>query len=173
MQKRQDGLFLRVYSFYMAAVCEKERESMPVVGIAKDRQVLRPLNSIMASVSSKICFSCAQIYSWAPLWSYMYTPGKWGIHFDAGKNMHWSEHTHSRMSQNRISMFEVHSSLQRFFNRDERCFRLHFSLRDFKERYCSDSQPDGNPFRNCKLFDDAAHDWSQDLQLGSSRQVIA
>ena len=96
MSRRQDDLFLTIYSFYIAAVCTKEREGMPVVGIAKDRQVLRPLNDIMSSVSSKICFGCAQIYSTASLWSYMYKPGKWGAHFDHEQNVHWTEHVCSQ-----------------------------------------------------------------------------
>ena len=75
-QKRQDDLFLTIYSFYMAAVKEKEREGMPVVGIGKDRQVLRPLNNIMPSVKALICFGCAQIHTMAPLWSRMYTQFK-------------------------------------------------------------------------------------------------
>ena len=34
----------------MAAVCERERESMPVVGVAKDRQILRRLNAVLPKV---------------------------------------------------------------------------------------------------------------------------
>jgi hypothetical protein len=68
----QDDIFLRVYSDYAAALAAKERESMPLIGIAKDRQVLRPLNKILDTVQAKICIGCAQIYVKASLWSFMY-----------------------------------------------------------------------------------------------------
>ena len=69
-------------------------------------------------------------------------------------------------------MYTVKSSLQRFFYRDERNFRMHFSLEDFIERYCSDDQPDGNPFRNRALFDTDVQDWMQDLYLTSAHKVV-
>ena len=171
INKRQDELFLKVYSFYMAAVSEKEREGMPVIGLAKDRQVLRPLNNIMSTANSKICFGCAQIHAMTSLWSYMYKPGKWGMHFDVGTKTNWSEHFYSSCSSNQISMYAVRDSLHRMLYRDERNFRLHFSMHDFKERYCSDSQPDGNPFRNSKLFEADVQDWMQDLQTEDSSKV--
>ena len=58
---------MQVYSVYMAAVCERVRESMPVIGIAKDRQVLRGLNAILPEVKSMMCFGCAQIRTHVPL----------------------------------------------------------------------------------------------------------
>ena len=65
--KWQCDLFLQVYSVYMAAVCERERESMPVIGIAKDRQVLRGLNAVLPEVKSMMCFGCAQIRTHVPV----------------------------------------------------------------------------------------------------------
>ena len=72
--------FLQVHSVYMAAVCKRERESMPVVGMAKDRQVLRGLNAILPHVKAMMCFGCAQIRSHVPLWQRMYEPGQIGEH---------------------------------------------------------------------------------------------
>ena len=48
--KWQCDLFMEVHSVYMAAVCERERETMLVVGVAKDRQVLRCLNAVLPKV---------------------------------------------------------------------------------------------------------------------------
>ena len=78
--KWQCDLFMEVYSVYMAAVCERERESMPVIGIAKDRQVLRGLNSVLPEVKSMMCFGCAQIRTHVPLWQRMYNPEETGLH---------------------------------------------------------------------------------------------
>ena len=73
---------MEVHSVYMAAVCERERESMPVIGIAKDRQVLRGLNSVLPQVKSMMCFGCAQIRSHVPLWQRMYNPEQTGMHWE-------------------------------------------------------------------------------------------
>ena len=68
-------------------------------------------------------------------------------------------------------MYDVKSSPQRFSYRDERSFRLDFALDDFKERYCSDHQPDGNPFRNSAMFEQDVQDWMQEVNFGDVRKV--
>ena len=83
---------MEVHSVYMAAVCERERESMPVVGVAKDRQVLRGLNAVLPKVQSMMCFGCAQIRAHVPLWQRMHEPGQIGLHKDPEKAEHkWNE----------------------------------------------------------------------------------
>merc|ERR1712079_864936 len=88
----QCDLFLQVYSVYMAAVCERERESMPVIGIAKDRQVLRGLNAVLPGIKSMMCFGCAQIRTHVPLWQLMYNPGQTGLHrYSEKHDSTWNE----------------------------------------------------------------------------------
>ena len=152
----------------MAAVCEKEREGMPIVGLAKDRQVLRGLNGILPATQTKICFACAQINSQSSLWESMYEPAQRGKHVDVDARQTWSEHRCCAYSHNGIDMYTIRESLQCFFFRDERQFRLHFSLADFQARYCSDEQEDGNPFRSSELF---TEEWVQDLQFVGVEQV--
>ena len=113
---------------------------MPIIGIANDRRALRPLNRMLPKTCSKICFGCAQIFAWSPLWAHMYRPPR--------KQTTWQQHPCQDHSKNFIEMYKVRASLQAFYKRNEESFRLHFDLAAFKERYCVDSQPGGNPFRN-------------------------
>ena len=135
-QTREDrwqcALFLRVISNYMAAVCEREREHMPVVGIAKDRQVLRMLNGILSSVRSMMCFGCAQIHANVPLWEKMYEPGQHGQHTYQAKERDeesvWNEHDHcAHVSQSMIKMYSIDESLEKSYNRSNDSFRQHFN----------------------------------------------
>ena len=105
----QCDLFLQVHSVYMAAVCERERESMPVIGIAKDRQVLRGLNAILPEVKSMMCFGCAQIRTHVPLWQRMYEPGEVGAHrFPERGDETWNEnHSFSMSNLNDIELYEI------------------------------------------------------------------
>ena len=47
LRMQAEETFLRVISFYLAAVAAKEREGMPVIGLSKDRQILRGIHGIM------------------------------------------------------------------------------------------------------------------------------
>ena len=57
----EEDVFLRAISDHTAVVCERERGGMPVIGIAKDRQLLRSSTAVMNGVTSRICFGCAQV----------------------------------------------------------------------------------------------------------------
>ena len=152
----------------MAAVCEREREHMPVVGIAKDRQVLRMLNGILSSVRSMICFGCAQIHANVPLWEKMYELGQHGQHpyqaKEGDEESVWNEHDHcSHVSQSMIKMYSIGQSLEKFYNRNNDSFRQHFNWEAFKAKYCSEDAPGGNPFRNSRVLEDDAGEWIQEV----------
>ena len=178
-EKWQDDLFLHVITNYMKAVCIRLEQGMPDVGPSVDRRVLRGLNTIMPNVKSMICFCCAQIHGHVPLWSRMYKPGQHGDHTRLtpegepdSASPFWSEHAHSGDSQNGIEMRQVRYTLRRFYMRNERNFRLHFDLGLFKERYASDLQPDGNPFRNSRLLDQDDEEWVQRVHLDVEAEPV-
>ena len=170
----------------MAAVCEREREHMPVVGISKDRQVLRLLNGILSGVRSMMCFGCAQIQAHVPLWEKMYEPGQHGGHVYHAKQRGsrqssvaataevveestWNEHHQaSHVSQSMIQMYSIEDSLERFYNRNNDSFRQHFNWEAFKSKYCSDDAPGGNPFRNSRVLEDDAGEWIQEVRFSST-----
>ena len=151
----------------MAAVCERERESMPVIGIAKDRQVLRGLNSVLPEVKSMMCFGCAQIRTHVPLWQRMYNPGQTGFHYYTNDfSEGWNEnYVFSGSNLNDIEMYEIGHSLEKFYQRDNANFLLHFSWEEFQKRYCNDDAPDGNPFRYSKIFEQDGGEWIQNVRF--------
>ena len=57
-------------AYYTAAVCEREREHMPIIGPSVDRRSLRMLHAVCNSktVCSLSCFCCAQVRTRAQIW---------------------------------------------------------------------------------------------------------
>ena len=174
----QVRLFLEVISNYIQAVCVRERETMPMIGVSVDRRTLRALNLMLEDVKALHCFGCAQIFTHVPLWEKMYSPGERGKHeestesTDKKKKQEWTEHTAAYLSQNFIEMYEVSHSLRRFFMRDEDNFRLHFCLRQFKERYASKQGNTENPFQNSRLLDEDAYEWVQHVTFAGVSDAI-
>ena len=176
----EEDVFLRVISDYMAAVCEKEREGMPTIGIAKDRQLLRSLNAVMDGVSSRICFGCAQVYTNVPLWSHQYGAPRMqtghlptmqtGHHVCPDTGDEWSEHPWRGLSLNDIEKYSIKMSLEKYYYRNERRFSMHFNYSEFKQRYAMDAA-DGNPFRNSELLREMEHEWVRSIQMGNDAKV--
>ena len=65
----------------------------------------------------------------------------------------------------------IQNSLQRFFNRNERRFCLHFSYEEFKSRYAREA-PEGNPFRNAELLKEMENDWVRSVDLANVKVHI-
>ena len=57
--------------------------------------------------------------------------------------------------------------MERFYKRDNKKFRLHFSWDEYQARYCSDDAPDGNPFRHSKVFEQDAGEWIQNVRFNT------
>ena len=57
-------------AYYMAAVREKEREHMPLIGPSVDRRSLAYVNQICLSknVEALMCFTCGQIHTHVACW---------------------------------------------------------------------------------------------------------
>ena len=105
-------------AYYCAAIAERERENMPLIGPSIDRRVFKWLQRASNSekVQSLMCFVCAQIKTHVASHS-----ANWDIKYHAG------------------SIFDT--------AHDRRNLKLNCSLRYFKDRYARDDAPDGNPFR--------------------------
>ena len=161
----QDDLFLQVISVYMKAVCVRQQRSMPDVGPCIDRRILRIVNMMLPDIKAMMCFGCAQIHAHVPLWERMYNPSQYGRHEDPVSKRCWTEHSKSHRSQNAIEMYAVERSLAFFCRHNERNFRLHFDLRQFKERYASDLQTDGNPFRNTRILEENQPEWIRHIRF--------
>ena len=155
--ERETLRFFLVYSMYMLAVHEKEREGMMLVGLTKDRQIHRGISCVMQHVQAKICFCCAQTHTCVPLWERM-APRNCGR---VGAESHSG-----------ISHFTVQEALVAFYHRDQHNFHVHLGLEEFKRRYCAEAQPGGNPFHDDTTFTTATEDWRQTLVLPRSGDTI-
>ena len=60
-----------VMAYYVAAIDEKEREGMPLIGPSVDRRMFQMLARVAdsASVRSLACFACAQWRTYARVWA--------------------------------------------------------------------------------------------------------
>ena len=142
--------FFRVISFYMKAVAEKEGEGMPLIGVTKDRQILRGIHAAMENVSSQICFCCAQSHTNVALW-HRVSPD--------------SCNTFGSDSVGHMKLYSVKRSLLNLYEKNGDCFSKHFGLDLFKKTYCAEEQPGGNPFRDEATFATAVADWKQCLRI--------
>ena len=67
---------LALLSYYMAAVREKEREHMPLIGPTVDRRTLSMVNNMCCddTVKGMVCFVCAQVHTHVASWNQMWKP---------------------------------------------------------------------------------------------------
>ena len=123
-------------AYYCAAVAERERENMPLIGPSIDRRVFKWLQRACSSetVQSLICFVCAQVKthvaSHTSNWVIKYHPG---------------------------SIFDEAHSRQNL--------TLNCSLSNFKERYARGDGPDGNPFKHAPDLAADCWDWRRIFEL--------
>ena len=61
-------------AYYMAAVCQREREHVPIVGPSTDRRTLTLVCRLANgdTIRSLICFMCGQIHTSVSSWEQMY-----------------------------------------------------------------------------------------------------
>lgn len=72
LERRQNDAdeLLRAVAYYTAAVCEQERQHMPLVGPSVDRRTLTFVCKLAGSDSlcALICFGCAQLHTSVKSW---------------------------------------------------------------------------------------------------------
>ena len=115
----QDKAEMSALAYYVAAVSEKEREGMPLVGPSVDRRALtlacRLANS--DTVCALSCFACAQLHTWVSSW----------------EKQHPTQGSNPLLNGQRAN-FAYHSvadTLLRFRERKPAAFMLTFSLQNF------------------------------------------
>jgi hypothetical protein len=112
-QKDVDEL-LRAVAYYTAAVCEQERQHMPLVGPSVDRRTLTFVCKLAGSDSlcALICFGCAQLHTSVKSWE---TFGR------------LSEHRGKLWSNSDIRMLRVSDTLLHLERKDPKLFVQSFS----------------------------------------------
>jgi hypothetical protein len=164
-QKRNGRVkFLQVISYYTAAVCQREREHMPLIGPTNDRRMLALVTKLASSntIQSLLCFCCDQIYTDVQCWR---------RHMTSEVRR---EGVGSRTAAgNEIQLYTV-AKLIEYFQRDDKGFNASFGLRCFKQRY-GEVNPTGNAFANSMELDESHGDWRckiRDFPGGSDMWVL-
>ena len=127
-------------AFYMAAVCEREREHVPLLGPSVDRRTLALLTRLANSdtVSSLVCFACGQVHTHVQSWTQMY--------HDRRENSAYQSWT----SRSAIRYLRVEDGLMRLLQKDATSFEGNFDLNVFKQRYATAPASEGSPFDDAK-----------------------
>ena len=119
-----------VMAYYCAAVAERERERMPLIGPSIDRRTLALLQRVHNSdtIKSLVCFVCGQIRTYMK-----HERHHWEIRYHAG------------------ALFE------KLMKEDMEFLNLNCSLGEFRKNYARGSKDEGNVFADAPEF--AENSW--------------
>jgi hypothetical protein len=153
VQTPEDPL-LRAVAYYTAAICEREREHVPLLGPSIDRRSLSLVCKLARSenLQALICFGCAQLHTWVRCWQ-------------GTKKTQFQSHGNIRMKS-------VQGSLLSLENKNPELFMRAFSVEGFKARYARDDAPGGNPFANDDVLSSDCWEWRRRLLLPSKDQHV-
>ena len=80
-RERREDPQMRALAYYVAAVCEQERQHMPLIGPSVDRRTLTLVCRLARSATLRalVCFTCAQVFTSVKAWERMYgsAAGRW------------------------------------------------------------------------------------------------
>ena len=122
-------------AYYMAAVREREREHMPLIGPSVDRRTLALVNRAANSdtVCSLMCFVCAQLHTWVASWETLQPPHR--------------RNPLLKGQRSQIAYHNVKDTLLRLEAEDVDSFLLSCSLEHFRRRFASERGSRSNPLR--------------------------
>ena len=123
-----------VMAYYCAAVAERERERMPLIGPSVDRRTLALLQRVYNSdaVKSLVCFVCGQIHTFLK-----HEPHFWQIRYDTG------------------ALFDEMQG------KDLKVLELNCGLREFQKRYARGGKDEGNVFFDAGEFQETSWEWKR------------
>ena len=163
----EDVYKMTALAFYMQAVCEREREHVPLIGPSVDRRTLALLTRVANSenICSLVCFACAQVFTHVRTWDRMFDDFRDrdnALAAEARQGL-WQHHC----TQSDIRYRTVASSLLKHLERYEDGFRSNFDLRAFTANYGTEKQPGDNPFANASELAGGNYEWQRVLKRGS------
>ena len=96
---------MTLLAYYMAAVSERERAHLPLLGPSIDRRSLKFAHQACQSknVDAQMCFTCGQIYTHVRCWD-----RAWRVH--PGKRK-WAENAYCDHSAGQIKLYKIKNSL--------------------------------------------------------------
>ena len=120
---------LDALEYYSAAVCEKERQHIPLIGPSRDRRMLSLLTHVCNSDTLKalVCVACAHVHTSIRSWHKpcVRHPEAWG---------------RAGTVRSGIQNWAVEKTICQMLRRNVSAFAGTFQLGKFKERYASDGQ---------------------------------
>jgi len=151
-------------AYYLYATCLREQEHIPIIGPSVDRRMLalmqRAINS--RTVCSAMCFACTGIHTFVEKWSKMHQE----CVEDASGDIDRSSIFRNRHVHSEISWHTVRDTLLRWSREQTQAFLDNFQLKRYRDRYASNSSPDGNPFLHCQeLLEGNSWEWQRELLL--------
>ncbi len=150
---------MNALAYYTAAVCQKERMHVPLIGPSLDRRMLALLTRFCNShtVSALVCVACAQIHTSVKSWTRSF----------AEKLQTWTGHSCAS-----IQYRSVENTLLMMMRKNKKAFGLTFELSKFRLRYGSDAHPEGNPFASCQDFNEDQWEWRRRFPDGGEDCVV-
>ena len=160
---------MTLLAFYMYAVQEREREQIPLLGPSVDRRTLALVGKVANSdtISSLMCFACAQIRTHVESWNGLYDPTSTGLDKEEAQERLG---TRRYRSVGEISYCPVKFSLLRQYDENRTAFFGNFSWTRCKAAYASDRTPGGNVFEGTSALRETGTEWRRIVRLGRSGQ---
>ena len=183
---------MTLLAYYTAAVAEREREHVPLIGPSVDRRSLAFLNQLCRSrnVDSQICFVCAQIHTHVACWDRLWhEPGKRGTQSVGGNRQElnkffndWRaqpENYYRNQCQGHITSYKIRQSLfqplvakswQSETDADgaRDCYNKNLLKAEFIDRFANPANETGHPWHNASELRDGDWEWQRKLVVDGS-----
>ena len=177
---------LTLLAYYMAAVREREREHLPLIGPSVDRRTLAMVHKLCRSenIHGMICFVCAQVHTHVACWDQMWKPPVFVGSPEEIKEQEaaWRADPSNRYrhwSRGAIQMWKVRDSLfaalapsvdsekegkQAGTARD--AYNLNLLRAKFMERFASPENKTDGPWQNAHELQEGDSEWQRSLRVG-------
>ena len=158
---------MTLLAYYMAAVREREREHLPLIGPSVDRRALSMLHKLCCSknIHGMICFVCAQVHTHVACWERMWK---------APDRTLDARNYYANDSRAEIQMWKVRDSLFVALAPDNESgsahdiYNLNLLRAKFVERFASPEHKTDGPWRNASELCEGNSEWQRSLRVSGS-----
>ena len=179
-KRHQEEMTLLAY--YMAAVSEKEREHIPLIGASVDRRQLTMLHRVCRSknVCGMVCFVCAQVHTHVASWDRMWKAPATVVGSDTEikqKQQEWNADPCNRYrnwSQGPIRMWKVRDSLfcpltakdtEKQEKEARKCYDLNLLRSLFINRFASAEYKTHGPWYEAEELKPDNNEWQRSIRV--------
>ena len=162
---------MTLLAYYMAAVREREREHLPVIGPSVDRRALAMVHKLCrsSSVQALVCFSCAQIHTHVESWDRQFRSASVG-----GKVNSYAQIRRYKVRDTLFSLLVPRpggqsadaDALERA--RQLQIYRLNLLKACFVERFASEANGTHEPWVGASELSEQDTEWQRTLLVGGT-----